>query len=70
MPAPDPLTSLRAALAKHSADDTRFPEHIEAAIVSAVKACLPGRQQKKNVAEYVKLGRAAFVRTLRRRAWK
>lgn len=45
-----------------SADD------LEAALRSAIRAVLPGRQQKGNLAAPMDTARRAFVRTLRRRA--
>jgi hypothetical protein len=41
---------------------------IDAALRSAVRAVTPGRQQRKNLAPLMELARAAFIRTLRRRA--
>jgi hypothetical protein len=43
-------------------------DELDAALRSAVRATIPGRQQKKNLEPLVKTARAAFVRTLRRRA--
>jgi hypothetical protein len=47
---------------------TLLSSDLDAALRSAVKAVLPGRQQKKNVDALVDTARKAFVRTLRRRA--
>jgi hypothetical protein len=41
---------------------------IDAALRSAVRAVTPGRQQKKNLEPLMDAARAAFIRTLRRRA--
>ena len=41
---------------------------LDAALRSAVRAVLPGRQQRGNLAPHMDAARRAFVRTLRRRA--
>ena len=41
---------------------------IEAALRSAVRAVIPGRQKGKNLAPLMREARKAFARTLRRRA--
>jgi hypothetical protein len=43
-------------------------DELDAALRSAIRATIPGRQQKKNLEPLLKTARAAFVRTLRRRA--
>lgn len=60
----DPLDPLRAAMALA---DFLAPDY-DAALKSAVRAVLPGRQQKKNLAPALQSARRAFARTLRRRA--
>jgi hypothetical protein len=62
----DPL--LRALIRHGFSQFTDFTPHLDAAIRSAVRATIPGRQQKKNLEPLLKTARAAFVRTLRRRA--
>lgn len=47
--------------------DRALAEAIEAAIKSAVRAVLPGRQQKGNLRPYVNAARKAFTRALNRR---
>jgi hypothetical protein len=47
--------------------DRALMEAIDAAIKSAVRAVLPGRQQKGNLAPYISTARKAFTRTLRRK---
>lgn len=41
---------------------------LDAALKSAVRAVLPGRQQKSNLKPYLDEARRAFARTLRRKA--
>lgn len=41
---------------------------LHAALRSAVRAVLPGRQQKKNLEPSMNLARRAFIRTLKRRS--
>jgi hypothetical protein len=74
---PDPLQSLRDALEMHVGPDSSLALsenrpvlafHLDAALRSALKAALPGRQQKKNLEALMDIARKAFVRTLRRRA--
>lgn len=64
----DPLQPLRDALAKHRVTEPEFATHVAAAIASAVKDALPGRQQKRNVELILAKAMKAAVRTLRRRA--
>jgi hypothetical protein len=60
---------LKAALFRHGFSQfTDFTPHLDAALRSAVRATIPGRQQKRNLEPLLKQARAAFVRTLRRRA--
>lgn len=51
---------------KDDAQDLAFVVH--AALKSAVRAAVPGRQQQKNLLPLVEAAQKAFIRTLRRRA--
>jgi hypothetical protein len=68
----DPLQAFTAAV--QAVIDARMNEgeyptrDIDAALRSAVRAVTPGRQQKKNLSPLMDVARAAFIRTLRRRA--
>lgn len=62
------LAELENAIAQHTEDaDQLMATTIDAALKSAVRAVLPGRQQKGNLAEPLAIARKAFIRTLRRR---
>ena len=68
----DPLESFSVALLavlEARAKEGEIPTRdIDAALRSAVRAVTPGRQQKKNLTPLMDAARAAFIRTLRRRA--
>ena len=64
----DPLQPIIDALHGYSPLSTDLARNVDAALRSAVRAVTPGRQQKKNLAPLMDAARAAFVRTLRRRA--
>ncbi len=68
MTKPDPLAPLRTALAGLSTDDPRYSDHVAAAIKSALKDAIPGRQQARNFDAIMAKAMKAAVRTLRRRA--
>lgn len=50
------------------AKQLQIGDAFEMALRSAVRAALPGRQQKRNLEAPLALAQAAFVRTLKRRA--
>lgn len=63
------LESLKEALSPfNGGKDVDLTQHIDAALRSAIRAVIPGRQQKTNLTPAVETARKAFVRTLRRRA--
>lgn len=63
------LDSLREALSYHNGGkDVALAETVNAALRSALRAMLPGRQQKGNLDAPLDIARKAFIRTLRRRA--
>jgi hypothetical protein len=64
----DPLENALRELDDLNAGYIQWAEIIDAALKSAVKAIIPGRQQKHNVGPSVEIARKAFIRTLRRKA--
>jgi len=50
--------------------DTLLTDIVDAALRSAVKAVLPGRQQKGNIKPYLSAARKAFIRTVNRKVAK
>jgi hypothetical protein len=68
----DPLIvfaiALDGVIDARAAEGERPYRDIDAALRSAVRAVTPGRQQKKNLTPLMDAARAAFIRTLRRRA--
>lgn len=62
------IDALNAALRLPIGSERTAGDHVDAAIRSAVRAVLPGRQQQKNLRPLQDAARKAFVRTLRRRA--
>jgi hypothetical protein len=67
-----PLEALEDAiyrlLAARTSEGDSCHRDIDAALRSAVRAVLPGRQQKGNLTPVMDAARKAFIRTLRRRA--
>ena len=63
---PHKLAPLNAALSRYNAMHLTRP--MASAIKSAIRAALPGRQQKKNLDPFLDAGMKAAVRTLRRLA--
>lgn len=62
------LKSAVGMLAPDKSMGDAWAQHFEAAIRSAVRAVLPGRQQKKNLDPLMAAAVKAAARTLRRRA--
>ncbi len=60
---PDPFPAALAELQSSVAAADLLP-----ALRSAIRAVLPGRQQKRNLEPQMQLAAAAFARTIRRRA--
>ena len=62
------LKPLEEAL-RNASDGSGPPARsVDAALRSAVRAVLPGRQQKRNLDPEMEVARTAFLRTLRRRS--
>ena len=62
------LEKLREALSPfNGGKDVDLTAHVDAALKSALRAVIPGRQQKGNLDKLITEGRKAFIRTLRRR---
>lgn len=68
MTKPDPMAAMRRALGLHGIDPN-FAPMIAAAVKSAVRDALPGRQQKRNLDPIIAKATKAAIRTIRRRVW-